>query len=116
MGVPIRGDKEVDEMAEQKGKETCQYIKENLKQLGEPVLRRLLLLFDEASVCLRAGLEVRLKQEIGGKYSAGFKELKEMVESLEKRLDLFDSQPGDGDQPVEATQQPVNSSTPAVVN
>lgn len=116
MAIPIRGNKEVDEIAEQKSKEACQYLKENLKQLGEPVIRTLLLLFDEASVGLRAGLEVRLKQEIGGKYSAGFKELKERVESLETRLNVLDSQGGHGGQPVDTTQQTVDSSNAVPVN
>ena len=86
MALAIKGDPEIDNLAEQKGKEFCQYIKENLKQLGEPVLRELLLLFEEASISLRAGLEVRIKQEIGGKYAVKFSELNARVDKLEEWL------------------------------
>ena len=91
MSLSIKGDPEVDMLAEQKAAETCQFLKDNLRQLGEPVLRKLLVLFDEANVGLRAGLEVRLKQSIGGTYSNGFKELKERVHDLERRMREYDS-------------------------
>lgn len=83
MAKPVKGAKESDESALQKIKETRQYLEENLKQFSQETLMGVLTQFDEIGVHLKAALDWRVKQALGGAY---INRLNKSINGLVKKI------------------------------
>ena len=87
MAKPIKGNKEVDEMALQKNAEACKYVTDNLNELSQEVLVALLDKFDEIKIHVHRVLDWRLKQGQGGKYVA---RIHKLLDGLGARLAIIE--------------------------
>jgi len=106
MAKPIKGNKEVDELALQKIQEACKYVEDNLKELSQEVLMGLLGSFDQTKIHINRVLDWRLKQGQGAKYVARIHtrldELGVRLTTIEEKLDI--PAPSEEDDEKEASQ------------